>query len=99
MTRQPLKIALIDVLLEEVVGKPRRSKPAQESALHISFVGTVKTDMQILRYIIAERWNWRRQEGGVIIEDDAGRNNALGIHRLSTRREFRMPTRGDVRTR
>lgn len=36
---------------------------------------------------------------GAIIEDDAGRNNALGIHRLSMGREFRMPTRGDVRVR
>lgn len=32
----------------------------------------------------------------MIIENDVGRNNAASIHPL--RREFRMPTRGDVRT-
>lgn len=36
-------------------------------------------------------WNHK-----IIIENDVGRNNAAGIHPL--RREFRMPTRGDVRT-
>lgn len=44
-----------------------------------------------------------KEQSRVIIMDDAGRNNALGIRRSGTEREFRLPELGasgsDVRVR